>query len=79
MTIGIGNEWDPGDPPEIHAEGAAGRRAMTTDAYEYIRLYVDLGDLSELNSLSGTGWHVVAAIPSGTYGIMVLLERTLPR
>ena len=20
MTIGMGNEWDPGDPPEIHAE-----------------------------------------------------------
>ncbi len=30
--------------------------------YEYIRLAVDVGDLSELNSLSSVGFRVVAVI-----------------
>lgn len=40
--------------------------------YEYIRISIDFGDLSELNSLSSTGWRVV-------YGNdkYLLLERPL--
>lgn len=34
----------------------------TTLKYEYIRLAIDVGDLSELNSLSSVGFRVVAVI-----------------
>jgi hypothetical protein len=51
--------------------------------YEYIRLEIDMGDLSELNSLSADGWRVVAVIEdSGLEGgaaHFVLLERPLPQ
>ena len=45
--------------------------------YEYIRLAVDFGDLSELNRLSGIGWHVVAVVQD-EHANWMLLERELP-
>lgn len=36
--------------------------------YEYIRIEIDMGDLSELNVLSGTGWKVVAVIDEEVNG-----------
>jgi hypothetical protein len=30
--------------------------------FEYIRLPLDMGDLSELNALSSVGWRVVAVV-----------------
>lgn len=44
--------------------------------YEYIRLRLDMGDLRELNSLSGYGWHVVAVV--NQFGAdYALLERAI--
>ena len=48
---------------------------MTT--YEYIRLDLDMGDLSELNSLSSVGWKVVAILPRNDGEGYVLLERPI--
>jgi hypothetical protein len=41
--------------------------------YEYIRISLDFGDLSQLNSLSSYGWRVAAYAPG-----YALLERPLP-
>jgi len=35
--------------------------------YEYIRLRLDFGDLSELNRYSGDGWRVVATVPMDSH------------
>jgi hypothetical protein len=45
--------------------------------YEYIRILLDWGSLSELNSLSGDGWRVVGVYPDED-GNWTLLERPLP-
>jgi hypothetical protein len=34
----------------------------TVKQYEYIRLPLDMGDLRELNVLSGVGWRVVTVV-----------------
>lgn len=45
--------------------------------YEYIRLEMDWGDLSELNQLGSAGWRVVAVQPNWKdhNSSWVLLER----
>lgn len=45
-------------------------------AYEYIRLAFDYGDLAEMNSLSSVGWRVVSVQPTGEAHIYwALFER----
>ena len=44
-------------------------------AYEYIRLKLDLGDLSELNRYSHQGWHVTAVVADAAFSYWALLER----
>ena len=54
--------------------------------YEYIRLAIDVGDLSELNGLSSVGFRVVAVIDEWELGGLTdferihyaLLEREIP-
>lgn len=56
--------------------------------YEYIRIGIDMGDLSELNALSGTGWKIVAVVNNPYFhrddrvfdaiSHYALLERELP-
>ena len=47
--------------------------------YEYIRLFFDFGDLAEMNSLSDTGWRVIAVnLMSNTGDLVALMERPLP-
>lgn len=54
--------------------------------YEYIRLEVDMGNLTELNGLASSGWHVVAIVDevqTKAHGYKhvvhyALLERPLP-
>ncbi len=45
--------------------------------YEYIRIELDMGNLKELNSLSGSGWRV-AAVVHQFKADYALLERPLP-
>ena len=51
-------------------------------AYEYIRLYFDFGDLAELNRISSAGWRVIS-VQSGVgpmqHTNVALLERTIQR
>ena len=50
-------------------------------AYEYIRIKLDMGDLSELNRFSNDGWRVAAIaydIVEGCIRDYALLERPLP-
>jgi hypothetical protein len=44
-------------------------------AYEYIRLGLDMGDLSELNRFSRDGWHVAGVVKDAAYSYWALLER----
>jgi hypothetical protein len=44
-------------------------------AYEYIRLKLDMGDLSELNRFSQDGWHVAGIVADGAFSYWALLER----
>lgn len=51
---------------------------MQMKAYEYIRLQVDLGDLSALNRFGAAGWRVVAIVEAITIGPpYALLEREI--
>lgn len=50
---------------------------MKPTGYEYIRIALDMGDLKDLNSLSGVGWRVVAVVRQGGVDY-ALLERPLP-
>ena len=51
--------------------------------FEYIRLFLDIGDLSELNRLGSIGWHCVGLVDLNMRPqvrnnmILVLLEREL--
>lgn len=55
--------------------------------YEYVRLQFDFGNLSQMNSLSGDRWKVIAVLPISAEtsysnkqmgGWYALLERPLP-
>jgi hypothetical protein len=55
--------------------------------YEYIRIEIDMGDLTKLNSLSSVGWRVVGVVQekrvtqymgTPTWANFALLERPLP-
>ena len=54
---------------------------MVITRYEYMRLTLDFGDLSDLNSLSSEGWKVVAVVPDphDEFQYYVLLERPSTR
>lgn len=43
-------------------------------ACEYIRLEIDLGDLGDLNALSGIGWHVVASFSEDGPATVLITE-----
>jgi hypothetical protein len=47
--------------------------------YEYIRIELDFGDLSELNKLSSHGWRAVSVVENqeNNYKYWCLLERPL--